>query len=320
VATVGLLGFGALGVLALSGPVSAVGTLSVTPSTDLHSGDVVSVSGSGFVAKSTGGIVECNNNPDQPTIEVVGNAVPVGCSDPINSVTSTSAAGVLSPQSFTIETGVLGPPTEGTDSAGNDADTDAALYPCPPTAAQIALGDSCAISFGDQGGDQVSQAISFAGTTQTSETTSTTSAATTTSTTSSGVVASTTSTPTTAVSTTSSTVVPNSTTSTTKPTVATSSNTTTSTSDTTAMNSSSLDGQLYGGGSEGVNETIPGEQPLAYTGSGPGVLLLAVSGLCLMYIGFLVMTLKYRPRELSSIAAVWIGRLFGGDERPTTEN
>jgi hypothetical protein len=49
----------------------------------------------------------------------------------------------------------------GTDSTGGNPYTDAAGYPCPPTAAQQAAGDTCVIAVGDTGGDQVTVPISF---------------------------------------------------------------------------------------------------------------------------------------------------------------
>ena len=64
--------------------------------------------------------------------------------------------------SATIIYGVTGPPCgkpayaltptcPTADSSGGDPATDAANYPCPPTAAQIAAGDVCTLSFGDSG-------------------------------------------------------------------------------------------------------------------------------------------------------------------------
>ena len=64
---------------------------------------------------------------------------------------------------FTVTTGTVGPPGTGTDSTGGDAATDAAKYPCPPTTAQQAAGDSCLITFGDPSGNIGTQNISFAG-------------------------------------------------------------------------------------------------------------------------------------------------------------
>ena len=39
--------------------------------------------------------------------------------------------------------------------------TDAAEYPCPPTAAEQAAGDVCVISVSDTGGDRITVPISF---------------------------------------------------------------------------------------------------------------------------------------------------------------
>ena len=161
----------------LTGVASAAASLQVTPDSGLTAGSSVTVSGSGFAADSTGGIVECNSAAVQPTIDVAGNAVPVSCTNPLDAITTTSASGTLS-MSFSVQTGTVGPPASGTDSSGGDAATDAASYPCPPTAAQLADADSCVISFGDQAGDQATASITVSGGSTTTTTTTTTTATT----------------------------------------------------------------------------------------------------------------------------------------------
>ena len=170
--------------LTLSGPASASAALIVSPNSGLTSGQSVTVTGSGYDASSTGAVLECNNASGQPTIAVLGNSIPVSCTNPLNSLHTTDASGNLS-TTFTIVTGVTGPPGTGTDSSGGDAATDAAGYPCPPTPAQITAGVSCTIAYGDQGGAQASSLISFGGgtTTTTSGGTTTTTAQSTTTTT-----------------------------------------------------------------------------------------------------------------------------------------
>ena len=184
-----LLISGLVGVLAFAGSASATTTISVTPSTGLSDGTVVSVSGSGFADNSTGAILECNTDPNQPTISVAGMDAPVSCSGIFTVLHTTTASGTLAATNFTVHTGTVGPPSAGTDSAGNDAAADAALYPCPPTPTQVTAGDTCTIAFGDESGDQGMQVISFAGestttTTSGSGTTTTTSGSGTTTTTS----------------------------------------------------------------------------------------------------------------------------------------
>ena len=166
---------------------SASPALAVAPSSGLTNGQSVVVSGSGFAANSTGAVIECNNASLQPTVTVLGNAVPVSCTNPLSGIKTTSSGGDLGSSSFTVATGVVGPPGAGTDTGGNSAATDAANFPCPPTAAQITAGDSCVIAFGDQAGDQVTFPISFStssitttSTTGTSSTTTTTGSTTTT--------------------------------------------------------------------------------------------------------------------------------------------
>jgi hypothetical protein len=163
------------GTLAYAAAAGAAGSITVTPSTGLAGGDSVTVSGAGFAASSTGGILECNDHPGQPTIQLAGNAVPVSCTSPLSKLVTTTSSGSLPTTSFTIIEGTVGPPTSGTDSGGGSAATDAAAYPCPPTAAQVTAGDSCVIAFGDQAGDQATLDISFSsgggGTTTTTTTT-----------------------------------------------------------------------------------------------------------------------------------------------------
>lgn len=140
----------------------AAGALVVSPSTGLADGQSVTVSGSGLSASSTGAIVECSTATLQPTVAVLGNKIPVSCTNPLAAIRTTDGSGNLSSSSFTVHTGVVGPPASGTDSVGNPAATDAANFPCPPTASQAAAGATCTVSFGDQAGDQASQAITFA--------------------------------------------------------------------------------------------------------------------------------------------------------------
>ena len=171
-------------------PASATAALSVSQDTGLTAGQSVTVSGTGYAANSPGAVLQCNSDAGQPTISVALNDVPVSCTIP--SVHSTDGSGNLPSTSFTVHTGTVGPPTAGTDSAGNAAAADATLYPCPPTAAQLAAGDTCVIAFGDFAGDKATHVIHFVGeavpttttaaasTTTTHATTSTTAQATTT--------------------------------------------------------------------------------------------------------------------------------------------
>ncbi len=163
-------------------PASASAVLQVTPATGLTAGQVVSVNGSGFDTSSEGGILECNNDASQPTMSVLGNDIPVSCTSPLSNLTSTNSSGNLS-ASFTVKTGVVGPPGTGTDSSGGSATTDAASYPCPPTQAQMNAGVSCVISFGDLGGAKASLPITFENQASPTSTTTTTAAAATTATT-----------------------------------------------------------------------------------------------------------------------------------------
>ena len=183
-----MLTSGIVGVLAFASAASATGTLSVSPTTGLTNGQSVTVTASAYPASAAGAVLECNSDAAQPTVLFAGNAIPVSCSNPFSSLHQTDASGNLS-TTFAVSTGVIGPPTAGTDSAGNAASADAANYPCPPTAAQITAGDFCEIQFGVSGSTPPPPVpISFSGgsttttTTTASTTTTTTTAATTTTT------------------------------------------------------------------------------------------------------------------------------------------
>lgn len=146
-------------------------TLTMSPGACLVGGTVVSLTGSGDVANSVGSFLECNSDPDQPTVDLLGHPIPVSCSNPIAQtpgpgLVTTLSNGGLGPYDFTIVQGVVGPPSAPTacttDSSGGSPIADAADYPCPPTPAQVAAGDICLIDFHDAGGDVVSVPIYFA--------------------------------------------------------------------------------------------------------------------------------------------------------------
>ena len=149
-------------------------SLAVSPNSGLVNMQSVKVTGEGFAASSDGNILECNGDPNQPTVALpapVSSTVSVGCSAPsISGLTVTSSSGLLS-TSYKVVEGTVGPPcgtsdalTEcpAADSSGLSPATDAAAYPCPPTPAQQAAGIVCVLTFGDAAGDTASAPISFA--------------------------------------------------------------------------------------------------------------------------------------------------------------
>jgi hypothetical protein len=154
--------------------------------TGLAAGDVVNVVGSGFSAGSLASIEQCSSDPTQPQIFFLGNDVPVSCSP--FAITNISSKGGLS-GTRTLTTGTVGPPITGTAptctqtvpstsvikgcSTSGNAETDAAKFPCPPTATQQAAGDTCVLAIGDQAGDRAVGTILFG--TETVPTSSTTS-------------------------------------------------------------------------------------------------------------------------------------------------
>lgn len=124
----------------------------VTPgTTNLVSGDQITVTGSNYYPTSPGSILECSTaktasgNP-QPTVELDGLSfanVPVSCSAP-NQTFETDSSGDFT-QTFTIVTGITGPPNRAKSGTAYDEAQD---YPCPPTAAQIKAGATCEILVG----------------------------------------------------------------------------------------------------------------------------------------------------------------------------
>ncbi|MBV8161057.1 MAG: IPT/TIG domain-containing protein, partial [Acidimicrobiia bacterium] len=139
----------AITILLFQAPAGAAPSVTVTPSSGLTNGQTVTVSGSGF-SGSIGAVTECNTATGEPTVLVAGQQIPVSCSNPLTALQNLTG-GAFSGKSFTVHSGTVGPPGTGTDSAGHDAAADAASYPCPPTAAQVAAGAACVIAYGTRG-------------------------------------------------------------------------------------------------------------------------------------------------------------------------
>lgn len=133
----------------------------------LASGDALTVSGSGFSPGAIAAFAECNGDPRQPAVLFLDQYIPVSCSR-LALVTvpiSGPDMGDLS-KAMTVATGTVGPPATGlvpTCSEGStpipacttsgNAAVDAANYPCPPTLAQQAGGDTCVLAVSDTAGD-----------------------------------------------------------------------------------------------------------------------------------------------------------------------
>jgi len=151
------------------------GSIEASPDTGLSQGSSVTVTGSGFTPLSIGNVLECNNTQNQPTVKLpapVSNTVPVGCIPPsFNHIIAVKSDGSVS-GTFAVSQGTIGPPCgtseaviktcPATDSAGKKPAADAAKYPCPPTAAQLAAGDTCVLTYGDQANESSSIPIHFA--------------------------------------------------------------------------------------------------------------------------------------------------------------
>jgi hypothetical protein len=164
-----------IAIVGVSASAFAAPTITITPSTGLTGGATVTITGTGFANNSPGNVLECNSDAKQPTVALpapISTAVSVGCNAPsLSALVATKADGTLS-ATFKVIQGTVGPPCgpqpalvtcPATDSAGNSATADAALYPCPPTPAQQAAGDTCTLTYGDQANDTGMGTISFAG-------------------------------------------------------------------------------------------------------------------------------------------------------------
>jgi hypothetical protein len=171
---------------ATASPTRGSATATVSPATCLVNGSTATITVTGLMpasaSTSLGTFIECNDDPDQATVAILGNNIPVSCSPALKYIFTPNAAGTASMPSpnnqpsplpaFSVIEGTVGPACApslcgGTstdpspDSAGGNPYIDAAKYPCPPTSAQEAAGDTCVISVGDTGGDQVVVPITF---------------------------------------------------------------------------------------------------------------------------------------------------------------
>jgi hypothetical protein len=267
------------GVLALATtPASAAISLTASPNTGLTNGQTVTVTGSGFAKSSIGDVVECNSDPSQPTVALpspISETVPVSCSAPdLAKLINTDANGGVS-TTYAVISGTVGPPCgpspaattcPSTDSAGNSPTADAPLYPCPPTAAQQAAGDTCNLSYGDAAGESGKATIAFTGEAPASSTP--TPAATT--------PAATTPAATTPAATTPAATAPSATT---PAATAPASSAPLAAAQTSASPSAS-------------------DSSLASTGPGPQLWLVALAGLLLLYLGLMTLALVGRRRSL----------------------
>jgi hypothetical protein len=154
-------------------------TMTITPGTCLNDGSVVTLTASGFDPSSIGIVEQCNSDPNQPlvTMNILGSqeTLPVSCSPfALSRAVSTTSTGTFpAGATFTVAAGTVGPPcgapgdlaaTCPSDSAGGNPVSDAANYPCPPSAAEVAAGvGPCTIAFGDQAGTTVTAPILFEG-------------------------------------------------------------------------------------------------------------------------------------------------------------
>ena len=148
----------------------------MAPAAGLTGGEKVTITGSGLAANAKGYVLECNEAPGEPTVNIgppFDESLPIGCSAPsLRRITATTPAGTLSTIIVVHEGRKLGPPCGvfpviagcgRADSSGKRPHGDAKNYPCPPSPVQQVLGVKCALVFIDTGHDEVSAPISFLG-------------------------------------------------------------------------------------------------------------------------------------------------------------
>jgi hypothetical protein len=160
-------------------PVSGTGVGAVMSlCRNVSGGDVLTLNGAGFTPSALASDVECNSDPAQSMVTLLGNYIPISCTNV--KILNVTATGTFT-GSFTIKSGTTGPGAAGTPvcttgsgmpvttttipncTTSGDGATDAAKYPCPPTPAQQAAGDTCVVAIGDINGDRAVGAIAFAG-------------------------------------------------------------------------------------------------------------------------------------------------------------
>jgi hypothetical protein len=185
-ATLLLTGLAILGsAVSATAATGATVTPTITPNSGLTNGESVTLTASGLAKGSIGNLLECNSDAKQPNVQVggvVNSAIPVSCNAPsLSALVTTTATGSVS-GTFKVIQGTVGPPCgpapaaatcPATDANGNSPTADAALYPCPPTPAQQAIGDVCTLTYGDEANDSAVGNITFAGETAPSATTTT---------------------------------------------------------------------------------------------------------------------------------------------------
>jgi len=185
-ATLLVTGLAILGSAVSAGAATGVTvTPTITPNSGLTNGESVTLTASGLTKSSIGNILECNDDAKQPNVMVggvVNSSIAVSCIAPsLSALVTVSASGDVS-GTFKVVQGTVGPPCgpapaaatcPATDSAGNSPTADAALYPCPPTPAQQAIGDVCTLTYGDEANDSAVGNILFAGESAPSATTTT---------------------------------------------------------------------------------------------------------------------------------------------------
>jgi len=257
----------------------------VSSTTGLINQQTVWVTGTGFAPGTAGRIVECNLDTGQPTVTLGPDRLPVGCTAPGASTFSVAADGTVDVRYFRISTGNLGALQSGLDSNGTSAAADAAAYPCPPTPAQQAAGISCGITVSDGGGNAVTVPISLIGP----------------GTPASGgysfpppVYQTVTLPPTSTPPPLPDPVPPPAATSVTQGVVATV-------------------------GAPAATSSLPytgAPSTLAYTGAGRGLWLIGAAGVVLLFLGYLLLTIYRRPRQLLADTGRSVARAFGAG--PTT--
>jgi len=67
-----------------------------------------------------------------------------------------------------------------------------------------------------------------------------------------------------------------------------------------------------GAATAAVNKAATSTSTLAFTGAGPDTWFTLLGGLLLLDLGFLILTLYYRPREMVAMFSRGVHKTFGG--------
>lgn len=250
--------------------------MTVDPGTCLNGGTVVTVTGSGFDDSSLGIVLQCNSDPSQPTVflgGIVNEAVPVSCSSlALSRAISTGPAGQIPAPGKADPTFTILSPTSGPPcGAAGDLVTTCPADSTGGNTETDAAAYPCPPTQAQQTAGYTCQ-ITYADEGKKSATVPIT-------------------------------FVPAPTPS------APGASTAGSTTGSSTTGSSTTAGTTAAGTTAAA--TTPSTGALAFTGSGPDTWYTLLAALVMLSLGFLLLSVYYRPRELAAKIRHGVGRTIG---------